>query len=690
MYQIGIDMGGTFTDFIVVGEGNVQIIKIPSDKEEPIHTVINGLEEIAKTVQLTVEEFLPKVNRLVHGNTVAINALLQRRGVKTALIATDGFQDTLEMRRSRLQNQWDFFAPIPPVLVPRYLRYSLKERVDYSGKVIEDLDLKILHDIVDKLQVEKVESVAISLLFSFVNPSHEKFVKAYIEEKLPKVFVTISSEVAPKLGEYERTSTTVLNAYLTPLVSSYLNELSSMLEGKGLKSKVQLVQNNGGLADISLAKEFGVKGLFSGPAAGSSGAKALGLKLSQPNLILVDMGGTSFDVSLVIDHSIKVMPEAEVEGYPVNLPLVDINSVGIGGGSIAFVDEGGRFCVGPDSAEAYPGPACYNRGGQEPTITDAALLLGFINEDRFGGGKMEVKKELAIGSIQEKAATPLKIGVTEAAYGIYQIAVAKMVDAVHLMTVQKGYDPREFVLCAVGGASSIFATSIAQELGIKTIVIPAYGEVFCAQGMLESHLKLDIVQSIVEELSCGKVEKINSVLKQLKSEARKQLCAQGVLYDNSGFKFTFEIRYSDQHHQLSVPLTGDVINEKTLNILLEEFHSLHKKNYGYFEENQECSLINIRLEAWEKELLDPPLIDQRSTGVQTSLPAQYREICWEKNLIFHQVPVYQSTNLQIGETILGPALIEKTYTTIFVSPSFTAFLDNSSNIILAAKGADHK
>lgn len=690
MFQIGIDMGGTFTDFIVVGEGQVKTIKIPSDKEQPMNTVINGLEKMANDLHFTVEEFLSKISRFVHGNTVAINALIQRRGVKTALIATAGFQDTLEMRRSRLHNQWDFFAPIPPVLVPRYLRYNLKERVDYSGKVIEELDLNSLHDIVEKLRVEKVEAVAICLLFSFVNSSHERFVKTYIEKELPKVFVAISSDVSPKIGEYERTSTCVINAYLTPLVSNYLNELASILETKGLKSRIQLVQNNGGLTDISLAKEFGVKGLFSGPAAGSSGAKALGSKLSQPNLILVDMGGTSFDVSLVIDDSIKIMPEAEVEGYPINLPLVDINSVGIGGGSIAFVDEAGKFCVGPDSAEAYPGPACYNRGGQEPTITDAALLLGLINEDCFGGGTMEVKKELATCAIQEKAANPLKIGIMEAAYGIYQIALAKMVDAVHLMTVQKGYDPRGFVLCAVGGASSIFATSIAQELGIKSIVIPTYGEVFCAQGMLESHLKLDIVQSIVQELSHGKIREINIVLNELKSDAREQLSIQGVSSSNSEFKFTFEIRYTDQHHQLPVPFKGEVLDENTLNTLLEEFHLLHERSYGYFEKNQECSLINIRLEAWEKELLDPPLINQRRTGVQKLLPIQYREICWEKNLMFQQVPVYQFTNLQVGAVIAGPALIEKTYTTIFVDPSFTAYLDKSSNIILTAKEAYSK
>ncbi|KUO53544.1 MAG: hypothetical protein APF76_12100 [Desulfitibacter sp. BRH_c19] len=685
MFQIGIDMGGTFTDFMVINEGDVRIVKVASNKDNPIATVINGLELIAEGYYLTLEEFLPRINRFVHGNTVAINALIQRKGVKTALIATAGFNDALEMRRSKLNNQWDFFAPIPPVLVPRYLRFNLKERIDYSGKVIQALDKENLEQIVDKINAEKVEAVAVCLLFSFLNSSHEVFVKAYLEKVLPEVFVSISSEVAPKLGEYERTSTTVLNAYLTPLVSNYLNELTSILQTKGLMCDIHLVQNNGGLTDISLAKQFGVKGLFSGPAAGSSGARALAKELKEPNLVLVDMGGTSFDVSLIKDHSIKVNPEAEVAGYPINLPLIDINSVGIGGGSIASVDTSMRLSVGPDSAEAFPGPACYDRGGKEPTITDAALLLGFIKPNSFGGGSMEIKKQLAIQAIKEKVANPLGISVEGAAFAIYQIAEAKMVDAVHLMTVQKGYDPREFILGAVGGASPLFAAKIAQDLGVKKIVIPAFGEVFCAQGMLQSHLKLDIMQTYIRSLAKINACEINEVLKELKSKAQGQLVKQGVALENIDYRFFFEMRYTDQHHQLSVPFIGGKLDAKIIDHLISEFHLLHEKYYGYAEPSQECSLINIRMEVWEKEVDYPFSLNNNSTLDQAPAPIECRLICWNNDLTFNKIPVYQSLSLKAGVEIIGPALIEKTYTTIFVSPNLKAHADNSFNIILTAK-----
>ena len=685
MFQIGIDMGGTFTDFIVTHEGDVKTVKIPSDKDQPITTVISGLEQIAKDYCFTLEEFLSQINRFVHGNTVAVNALLQRRGVKTALIATAGFNDALEMRRSRLSNQWDFFAPVPPVLVPRYLRFNLKERVDYSGKVIQELDRKSLKEIVDKLKAEEVKSVAVCLLFSFLNATHERLVKAYIEEMLPQVFVSLSSEVAPKLGEYERASTTVLNAYLTPLVSNYLDELTSILQSRGLMCSIQLVQNNGGLTDSSLAKQFGVKGLFSGPAAGSSGAQALARELEEPNLVLADMGGTSFDVSIIKDHAIKVIPEAEVAGYPINLPLIDINSVGIGGGSIASVDASGKLCVGPESAEAFPGPACYDRGGENPTITDAALILGFIRPNSFGGGSIKIKRELAFQAIKEKVAIPLGISVEEAAFAIYQIAGAKMVDAVHLMTVQKGHDPREFVLGAVGGASPIFAAIIAQDLGVKKVVVPAFGEVFCAQGMLQSHLKLDIVQSCIRNLVNTSAYEINGVLKLLKAKAQEQLAKQGVTPENSGYKFFFEMRYSDQHHQLSIPFTGEELCVKSIDDLISAFHLLHEKHYGYAEPNQECSLIDIRLEAWEKEFHSQFWMNSNSIVDHAPVLTEHRLICWNHDLTFNEVPVYQALSLKSGDEIIGPALIEKAYTAIFVSPNFKAHTDSSFNIILTAK-----
>ncbi len=344
--------------------------------------------------------------------------------------------------------------------------------------------------------------------------------------------------------------------------------------------------------------------------------------------------------------------------------------------------------MGPDSTEAFPGPACYDRGGKEPTITDAALVLGFIKPNSFGGGSMEIKKELAIQAIKEKVAIPLKISVEGAAFAIYQIAGAKMVDAVHLMTIQKGYDPREFVIGAVGGASALFAAKIAQDLGVKKIVIPAFCEVFCAQGMLQSHLKQDIMLTYIQNMDKINLCEINGVLLELKGNAQGQMLKQGVTLENSDYRFFFEMRYTDQHHQLSVPFTGEKLDTNSIEHLINEFHLLHKKYYGYAEPGHECSLINIRMEAWEKELHSPFSINNNTTIDQAPVPTEYRLICCTNDLTFKQIPVFHGLSLKAGAEIIGPALIEKVYTTIYVSSNFKAHADNSLNIILTAKEAN--
>ncbi len=398
------------------------------------------------------------------------------------------------------------------------------------------------------------------------------------------------------------------------------------------------------------------------------------------------MGGTSFDVSLVNDYVIKIMPEAVVEGYPINLPLVDIESVGIGGGSIASIGRGRMLSVGPQSAESYPGPACYNRGGNEPTITDAALILGFIEEGDFGGGTMKISKELAAKAIEEKISKSLHLSLEDGAYGIYQIALAKMVDAVHLMTIQKGHDPRDFTLCAVGGASPIFACNIAEEIGAKAAIIPANGEVFCAQGMLESQIKLDMVQSIVQQLAQVNFEDINSTLKSLKQDATSQLKAQGVLEKALAYKYLFEIRYEDQHHTLPVHFRGEELNECNVKELLDEFHKLHDKKYGYYEKNQECTLISIRLEMWEESLSKPSQIKRQATSVE-SLKPKYRKVCFEGKGTYSEIPVYKEKELSQNTVIIGPALIEKDYTSIFINPRFQGSLNEYGDFILRKRGS---
>ncbi|KPU43111.1 acetophenone carboxylase gamma subunit [Oxobacter pfennigii] len=684
MFQVGVDMGGTFTDFIAQSPEGIKTVKIPSDKGNPIITVMEGLKILAHDFNLSSREFLSCIKSLVHGNTVAVNALIQRKGVKTALITTDGFNDALEMRRSKLDNQWNFFASPPEVLVPRHLRFNLKGRVDYSGREITALDLDNLKQIKDELKLLKVESVAVCLLFSFLNPAHEKCVKAYLEDMLPGVYISLSSEVAPKLGEYERTSTAVLDAYLTPKISHYLKELSSSLKEWGLNCGVKLVQNSGGVTSISLDNHFGVKGLFSGPAAGSSGARALSMELNQPDMVLIDMGGTSFDVSLIKGHSIKILSETSVEGYPLSLPAVDINSQGIGGGSIAKVDESLRLNVGPESAESFPGPACFDKGGEAPTITDAALLLGFIEEKSFGKGAIKIRKDLSLKTIKEKIADPLNISPHDAALAIYEVASAKMADAVSLMTLQKGFNPMDFALLAAGGASPIFAAKIARELGVRKIIIPAFGEVFCAQGMLKSKIKTDIAQSFIKSMSEISMGEINQVMSKLKKSADINLSQQGVAFEKREFRFYFGVRYSNQHHQLSLPFEGESLDKNSIRELRIKFNNLHEKYYGYKEPEDECVILDVRIEAGEKED-DIPFHTNNFSMESGAKYDEYRKVCWDKDLKIKDLPVYKFMNIKAQVIVSGPALIEKDYTTIFVSPDYKAYKDEGGNIIMDVK-----
>lgn len=685
MYQIGVDIGGTFTDFIVSSGQEIMTLKVASTPLEPVKAIAAGLTQLAAQCNCSLPGFLAKVERFTHGNTVAINALLEKKIVKTALITTEGFRDALEIRRSRLKNQWDFCADNPVVLVPRSLRFGLKERINYKGEVLTEIDFTMLEQICSIIKQENVASVAVCLLFSFLNPVHEQQVKKYVQTRLPDVFITLSAEVAPKLGEYERTSTTVLNACLSPLVSDYLYDLESYLKTQGLTTSLLLVQNNGGLTDLTMAKEFGVKGILSGPAAGAFGGQKLAKEINYPHLIIADMGGTSFDVSLVQNYASNVIPEAEIEGHPVTIPMIDITSIGTGGGSIAEVDSSGFLSVGPKSAGAIPGPACYDLGGDEPTITDAAVVLGMINADYFSAGALKLNRQAAFSVLRRHIAEKLRISVEEAALAIYKIAASNMMNAIHLMTVQKGYNPRDFWLAACGGAMPLFAGEVAQGLGIKKIIIPSYAAVFCAYGMLHSSLKTDFVCSCLKSLSPGKAREIDELLRQMLQAAKNELSRQAIPEQQQLCQVFCEIRYADQHHQIPVPLASERMTQDAIARLVRDFNLLHQKFYGYMQPDKECTLVNIRVEACENNRqtdLCPKVRGSRESIAGTTK----REVLWDLKHGYQSTTVYNGEALFSGNLIPGPAIIEKQYTTIFIAPGQTAQSDPSGNIIIEVRG----
>ncbi|SDH21632.1 hydantoinase/oxoprolinase family protein [Desulfosporosinus hippei] len=694
MFIVAVDVGGTFADFIVCDEGGcAATAKIPSSIENPLQPIIRGLNELAEQFNIPLEEFLAQTEKFTHGTTVGINALLQGQGAKTALITTEGFRDALELRRSRLNEQWDFSVSLPSVLVPRHLRIGLRERMDYRGVSVKPVDRTQIPMLAEFLRQEEVEAVAVCLLFACRNPKHEVEFKEHLQELLPNVFVTLSSELSSQLGEYERTSTTVLNARLSPILGNYLQDLRAHLRAKGLRVPISIAQNNGGLTDLTQAGRRAVNTLFSGPAGGVKGGWILAREQGLSDLVVGDMGGTSFDVSLIRQGMMELTPQAEIAGYPVQLPMLNIHTVGAGGGSIAWLDKGGMLKVGPQSAGAKPGPACYELGGQEPTITDAALIMGLIDDRSFLGGRMVLNKELAYASIEKNIAKPLGLSVPEAAYAIYQVALSLMADAVYLMTVKKGYDPRSFALAAVGGALPLFATALAKGVGIRQVVVPELAPVFCAQGLFHSNFQFEGLRNLYEVLGEVPFLSWSKAMLELRFQADEELSRLGVGEDQREYRWSADLKYPDQHHEINIPVRGIVSDPEIWPQLAKEFHEAHERLYGYCQPEKSLVLVNLRLVAQEKERLPQSAMDPRieesfinansiAGENNTALPTSIEMKMVYLHGGFRKVEVFHWKDLRNGMDLRGPALIKKEYTTILLEENCQAKLDEAKNLII--------
>ncbi len=665
MFRVAIDTGGTFTDFIAIeGNGQIRMLKVLTSSEDPAATIMAGLKEMAANWNLNLQVFLDRTSQIVHGTTLALNALLEQKGARTALLATEGFRDALEMRRSRRDEQWDLRAQVAPVLVPRRLRIGIRERLDYRGKVLTPLDEKQVREVARRLNENGVESVAICFLFSFINPTHEEKTASILRGLLPHVFITRSSELVPLIREYERTSTSVLNAYLTPVFADYLSRFEKELHRYGWQHPIYLSMNSGGLSAARTVKSRAVKALLSGPAGGAKGGQILAHTLRRPNLILADMGGTSFDVSLVVNGSPRTTPEAGIAGYPVTLPMMDIRSVGAGGGSIATVDESKRLRIGPRSAGSFPGPVCYGNGGFEVTVTDAVLVLGLLNPQKFMGGKLRLDTEKAQAAVSKRIAAPLGLTTEEAALAVYRIIAAKMADTVRLITVQQGLDPRRFTLVAAGGAFPLFAALIAAELEMAEVIIPWHGPVFCAWGMLGAPCQVDLVKSCPMRQNAWNAGHLSAVIEKTLQQGFRELEGLGIAMDQRETELTLEIKYTDQHHEISIGIEGPPATLLTPDIIDAAFHRRHRKLYGYAEPGKPWEIVNLRVVCREK--VKPLALPQ------LHLSNEHRSLRRRDVLLDSSgkcpVGVYDAETLP--STARGPALFELPYTTVFVPPGF--------------------
>ena len=686
-YKLGIDVGGTFTDFLLLDEnGDHAIFKTLSTPQDPSIGVEKGFSAIADFLNLESGEFLKQLEIIVHGTTITTNAVLTRNGAKTAFITTRGFRDVLNMRRGLRDRQYDSrYAPPEPFIRRRDI-YTVEERVDCDGNILAPLNKDDMAAVMGQMKSKGYAAIGVSTLFAFMNGENEKKIGEMLHEAFPHAYISLSSEILPQVRVYERNSTVALNAYVGPILSRYLDRSRDRLSKNGFDGTYLIMQSNGGVMSPEMSSRFAVNTLLSGPAGGPVAGQFVAGIHGLNNLITVDMGGTSFDVCLIKDGQPAITTEGDIGGYRVALPVLDIVTIGAGGGSIASVDASGLLQVGPQSAGADPGPACYGKGGTEPTVTDVDLMLGYLDPEYFHGGDMKLDPAASAKAIEGRVAKKLGISVNEAASGIYRMININMALGVNLVSVAKGNNPRDFAMVVAGGAGPIHAAMIAKDQDIPLIIVPRGSSVFCASGMLMSDLKHDYVHTYTIELNKADIQRISDICGNLMEEARSTLQAEGIPEDRIHNSFTVDIRYLGQFNEVNVPLpmasTGQV-REDDIQYLTELFHQTHDTLYGYSMPGAELELINIRLQS-VGETEKPKFQPSPGQGPDASKALKNnREVFFEGKSV--STPVYDGLLLKNGNMVFGPAIVEEPTTTIVVPPDFDLTCDSYENYVMYRK-----
>lgn len=680
--RVGIDIGGTFTDmFLVEPNGESRIYKSPTTPHDPSVGLINVLSKAAMDVGETLEEFLSHVDTIVHGTTIATNAVLTRKGAKTGFLTTAGFRDLLNMRRGIRSRQNDSKYGPPEPLVPRDRIATIEERTDVNGQELTPLNEQQVRRAAQQFRADGVEAVAVSYLWSFLNPAHENRTAEILKEELPGVFVTASNEVLPQIRAYERHSTTVLNAFTGPKLQNYLANIERQLNEQGFQGTLLIVQSNGGVMSPEFASRSAASALLSGPAAAPEAALRYARRHGSENVITVDMGGTSFDVSLVHRGNPLLTENSEIGGYHVALPMLDIHTVGAGGGSLVWIDSGGILRVGPESATADPGPVCYGRGGTIPTTTDADLLMGYLNPDFFGDGAFSLDVEAARRAVEEKIAIPLGLSTNEAINGIYRVVNATMAEAVNEVSVKRGFDPREFTLVVAGGAGPIHAVPIAQELGIRKIIVPRESSVFCAVGTLVTDLKHMYARTLASDITTLDLEKAGDVLREMREEAETTLQHEGVSPELIELRFSADIRYIGQFDEVEVPLEfGGTVTAAAVERAVQEFERSHEQLNGYRLPGEQTELITLRLTALG-HTSKPTIFETPSAGDDPAHALKgTRDALFDG--IPHKTNIFDGLLLKRDNRVLGPAIIEQPTTTIVLLAGYEMTIDPQGNYVI--------
>lgn len=681
-YRIGIDVGGTFTDLVSVsGTGHMRVVKTPTTPENQALGVIGGLERLASLESLDLRQLLAKTDLILHGTTVATNTMLEFNGPRTGLIATRGFRDDIEIRRGYKERIFDPRYPSPVPIARRRDRLTVDERVDQDGNVVKPLDRGEAAEAVRKLKSQGVESIAVCLYFGFLNPVHEREIAEIIRQEHPDAHVSLAHEVLPQIREFERVSTTLVNAYTSPKLQKYLERLQIELAEHGFRGELLIMLSNGGVMNAAFAGKYAVTSLLSGPAGGVVAcAELVGRRCGEPNLITVDMGGTSYDVSLIRDGRPAVTTNAWISRYRVAVPMLDIHTIGAGGGSVAWVDSGGALHVGPRSAGAVPGPACYGRGGEEPTVTDANLLLGFLDPETFLGGEMKLDRRAAEQAVERKVARALSMDLHQAVFGIFRIVNHNMANGIRVVSVRRGHDPRDFVLVAFGGNGAVHAGIQARDLGIRKVVVPRFATAFSALGMLFSDGVVSKMRTYAVRADLCDLERLNSLLAEMRAEVDADLAGAGkgcsALAGGRFHRYGLDMHYKGQTHEITIPLETDGGRVSAEHVVrsVEAFHQAHEALHTFCCRGDPVYVLNVRLEA-VLEPEKPWLGEMEPSGEDPSRALRgTRPVFFEEFGGFADTPVFDGKQTRCGQAFPGPCVIEEPATTIVVYPGQSAVL----------------
>lgn len=678
MSRIGIDVGGTFTDLVCVEGDRVVTVKVPSTPRNPAEAALRAIDDLHQRVPRPAGT----IEILAHGTTVATNALLEGRGARAGFLTTRGFRDALEIGRLSRPREaiYNIQYEKPPALVPRSLRQEVTERLDYRGEVLVPLDEADVERAVRELLRQGIEAVGVCYLFSYLNPDHELRTREIIRRLAPDLYVVLSSEIYPVFREYERSSTTAIAATLGPRVTRHLVDMQGRLQRWGLERGFYIMQSNGGLTTPLVAVQNPTTLLLSGPAAGAIAAGVIGGQAGFRNIVSMDMGGTSFDVALIRDGAPFVTSDRRILDYPLHTPMIDIETIGAGGGSIAWLDPGWVMRVGPWSAGAEPGPACYGQGGREPTVTDADLLLGYLNPGYFLGGQMPLYPERAGAAIEDRLGG-LRRSVPEVARGIYRIVNANMAGVTRVMCIGRGFDPREFALVAFGGAGPVHAASLARQLEIPTVIIPPHPGITSALGLLMAEIVHDYVQTFLKGLRDLRLEKLNAQLRELRDKGERALELEGVPPGRRRILLAADLRYVGQTFTLELPFESLPVTEDRLAALGQAFHDRHQAAYGFKVEEEPVEIVNLRAKAIG--VLDG--YRPREQGPASSGPPQakgHRSVWFEGGAEPVRARVYDRSALGVGATLRGPAIIEQGDSTTIIPPDMACRVDAFANLVL--------